>query len=116
MPLSPHTRTRLIWRGGKKVRAHRWIMEQHIGRPLTADEHVHHIDGNPLNNELSNLQVIDGSEHMRLHKCIEPEPRACKGCGSTFVPTGRKRHQYKTCSPECAQRVRVDAARARGLR
>ena len=22
------TRTRLIWRGGKKVRAHRWLMEQ----------------------------------------------------------------------------------------
>lgn len=28
--LSAHTRTRLIWRNGKKVRAHRWLMEQHL--------------------------------------------------------------------------------------
>ena len=48
MQLSPNTRARLIWRGGKKVRAHRWIMEQHLGRELAPDEHVHHKNGNPL--------------------------------------------------------------------
>lgn len=42
MALSPHTRTRLVWRNGKKVRASRWLMEQHLGRKLAVWEHVHH--------------------------------------------------------------------------
>lgn len=106
---SPNTRTRLIWRNGKKVRAHRWLMEQHLGRALLSTEHVHHRDGNPLNNDLANLEVLDGSEHMRMHKSIEPTARACGSCGVVFVPVGRKRHQYKTCSPRCAQAMRVEA-------
>ena len=42
--LSKHTRTRLIYDGGKKRRAHRVIMERHLGRPLAEHEDVHHIN------------------------------------------------------------------------
>lgn len=52
---SPATRTRLIRRGGKKVREHRWLMEQELGRKLLPTEHVHHRNGNPLDNRLENL-------------------------------------------------------------
>ena len=51
---------------GRRLRLHRWVMEKHLGRPLQSDEHVHHIDGNPDNNDLSNLCILSNSEHGRL--------------------------------------------------
>lgn len=49
--------------------AHRVVMERHIGRALTRGEVVHHIDGNPLNNDISNLQLLPSqAEHMKLHR------------------------------------------------
>jgi hypothetical protein len=29
--------------------------------------HVHHIDGNPLNNNISNLKILTVKEHLSLH-------------------------------------------------
>jgi hypothetical protein len=49
------------------VYKHRYVVEQNIGRLLETWEHVHHIDGNKLNNEYSNLQIVDVYEHMRIH-------------------------------------------------
>ena len=42
-------------------------MEQAIGRPLTRRETVHHIDGDKLNNDVSNLQLMTYREHTLLH-------------------------------------------------
>jgi hypothetical protein len=50
---------------GKQVREHRWLMEQHLGRKLESWEHVHHIDGNHLNNAIENLAVLSNAEHQR---------------------------------------------------
>lgn len=110
--MRPGTRTRLLRRDGKRVRAHRWIMEQHLGRELLSSEHVHHINGDPLDNRIENLQVIDGSEHMRLHKEFLPKEKACSECGKMFVANPRKRRRQKCCSPVCAQAIRVRAALA----
>jgi hypothetical protein len=47
------------------VKEHRLIMEQHIGRYLTDQEVVHHIDKNKTNNSIENLLLFkDHSEHM----------------------------------------------------
>ena len=45
---------------GKKhqVLEHRFVMEQHLGRKLTADETVHHVDGDRANNSLANLELF----------------------------------------------------------
>lgn len=51
---------------GKKIREHRWIMQNHLGRKLESSEHVHHIDGDCLNNNLSNLIVLSSSDHQKL--------------------------------------------------
>ena len=48
-------------------RKHMHIMEEHIGRRLRHDEAVHHIDGNKLNNDISNLQLMKHAEHTALH-------------------------------------------------
>lgn len=46
---------------------HRLIMEAHLGRQLEQWEHVHHIDGNGFNNDISNLEILDCKEHGRRH-------------------------------------------------
>lgn len=46
---------------------HRHVMQQHLGRELTSEEIIHHIDGDKINNALSNLMIVTGQEHMILH-------------------------------------------------
>lgn len=43
------------------VPEHRLVAEQVLGRYLTKEEIVHHIDGNPTNNQPSNLEVFDSN-------------------------------------------------------
>lgn len=43
---------------GKKDRIHRHIMEEKLGRSLAKDERVYHMDGDPKNNNLENLILI----------------------------------------------------------
>ena len=106
--LSKHTKTRLIWRDGKKVRASRWIMEQMLGRKLLKSEQVHHKNKNPLDNRIENLQVLECKRHMKLHKQIYSDLKQCALCGRPFLVNPRKRKRNKCCSKECAQQMRTD--------
>ena len=113
--LSPNTRTRLITVNGKKVRAHRYIMEQHIGRKLEKGEHIHHLNKNPLDNRLENLVIIRSHDHMCLHKQKYPDVKICAVCGKEYQCNPRKRRRQQTCSTECAIILRTrNMARSRG--
>jgi hypothetical protein len=46
---------------------HRLVMEKYIKRYLESHEHVHHIDGNPTNNVISNLKLMTHSQHSTHH-------------------------------------------------
>lgn len=43
---------------------------------------IHHIDGVPSNNDLSNLQIMTQSDHIKLHQKIKKW--VCKYCGKEF--------------------------------
>ncbi len=49
-------------RDGKEMLDHRAIMEAHLGRSLTEDENVHHINGNRADNHLENLELWSTSQ------------------------------------------------------
>jgi hypothetical protein len=47
----------------------RWMVEKKIGRRLKSEEVVHHIDGDKLNNNKTNLRVFPSQEiHENHHK------------------------------------------------
>lgn len=52
-------------RSDGSILEHRLRMEEHIGRYLEHWEIVHHKDGNPSNNDLRNLELMDGRKRSR---------------------------------------------------
>lgn len=114
-----------IWRDGRYVMAHRWAWEQAHG-PIPDDHDIHHIDGDPLNNDLANLQLVDKVTHKRIHSGCELRDgewwKPCGQCGE-FKRVGPDDWYiskegwplYGRCRP-CHIRVVVESKRARRLR
>lgn len=72
---------------GCRIREHVFIAEKAIGRKLTSNEVVHHIDGNRSNNSPSNLLICTKEYHNLLHKRMralseggDPDFLKCKYC------------------------------------
>ena len=57
---------------------HRLVMEKHLGRRLSRNEVVHHIDGDKRNNDLSNLEVLPLSDHSAAHMAGRSIPESTK--------------------------------------
>lgn len=57
---------------GNYVFEHILVMEKHLGRHITIDEDVHHINGDKQDNRIENLQLIAHNEHTRLEWQIAP--------------------------------------------
>ncbi len=53
--------------GGRRDYRYRIVMAEHLGRPLATDEHVHHLNGDPTDDRIENLQVMSAKEHAMFH-------------------------------------------------
>lgn len=93
-----------------------WILEHHLvwwkhtGRLVPKGHHLHHVDGDPQNNTLSNLQILTASEHSRVHgqvKAIRWVKLQCPACNQVFEREYRQSHLSKPeqrvtlCSRSC---------------
>jgi hypothetical protein len=61
-------RTVIVCRDGSWIFYYRGLLEAHLGRELRDDEVVHHINGDPTDDRLENLQVLSRAEHLALHR------------------------------------------------
>lgn len=49
---------------------HRYVWEKHNG-PIPKGYQIHHKDGDPLNNDISNLECLSVAEHRSQHPCTD---------------------------------------------
>jgi len=96
---------------GRVMLEHRALMENHLGRKLRRDEHVHHVDKDTFNNALGNLRVFSPSKHREVHAVLTRNELTCAKCGKVFLRAGAavrsKRGQGQTrffCSRLCVER------------
>jgi len=96
----------------KKMSYARYLLSTKLGRELEKHEHVDHIDGNPLNDTIDNLQILSIVENNR--KYIKQSGRAlvttrlnCPSCLKEFeqsihlVTWKRNKGQKIYCSRKC---------------
>ena len=99
-----------IYVDGSVVSYPKFLMEKHLNRKLNRNETVDHIDMNPLNNDISNLRVVDRRQHayndVTRNKDVVVK---CSYCGKEFVVEGSKmrtRNRHKGygyfCSKTCS--------------
>jgi len=85
----------------------KYLMENHLGRALTKDETIDHIDRNKTNDVIGNLQILPASEHSSLDharaKDIEVEC-AYSTCINKFMVSARSlrsRSKERRAGPFC---------------
>ncbi len=71
----------------------KYIMEIYLNRYLEKDETIDHIDCNPLNNDISNLRVINRADHTKQDSFVNKDIKVrCSYCGKEFVIKGSEIH------------------------
>lgn len=88
-------------RRSKKVALHRYVWEYYNGK-ISLNCIIYHIDGDPLNNDISNLRCISEYEHLhKYHGCKKYKnaiPRSCECCGETFLAKQKRSRFCVNCS------------------
>lgn len=57
--------------GRKYVARSRLVMSEHLNRPLTSSEIVHHVNGDKLDDRVENLMVVTRAKHNTIHHNIK---------------------------------------------
>lgn len=75
------------------VPQHYLVMEAHLGRNLSPDEDVKHLNGNAHDNRIENLQVV--SPHFASKTTLFDSQDSAKRLSKTFVPCRFQRPCWK---------------------
>lgn len=82
---------------------HRVVMEEMLGRPLKPSEHVHHKNGDGLDNRRENLELLGHSDHMRLHGALNKPKWAKLHDACLRCRTIQRRHVGRGFCTACYQ-------------
>lgn len=118
-------RTRVYIKDTKKVISYpKYIMEKSLGRELQWNEQVHHKDGNPLNNDIDNLEIKLLGDHQREHNPAKYHDKyvLCAWCGKQFLWTAkqqitfygnnkRRRKEHSVNRPFCSKKCACEYGR-----
>ena len=110
-------RSHLVIIDGKKrktISYPKWLMQVHLGRELSKNETIDHIDGDVSNNSIDNLQILSLADNIR--KAIKPAKLVelkCKFCGGIFTRRAAVELYNRTvrkkdgpfCSHRCSGKV-----------
>jgi hypothetical protein len=87
----------------------KFLMQLNLGRLLSFNETVDHIDNNPLNNKLSNLQLLSRKDNNVKSSSGEFYVNMyCPNCGTEFAISFRNSHykmknlKHNFCSRKCS--------------
>lgn len=84
---------------GKLLHREVW---KHFNGEIPEGYVIHHIDGDPSNNDISNLQIMTISEHTKFHRqSSETKKYTCDYCGKEFYGKNATRGTHRFCSKEC---------------
>ena len=97
-------------RKGKMRLEHHLVWEDHNGT-IPEGYEIHHIDGNPVNNHILNLDCLRREDHLRMHSpCffkIEGEWRSyCRYCKSIITEANKLARKHNKCK-ECHRKQAV---------
>ena len=84
-------------------------MEQHLNSNLSSREVVHHIDGNPRNNKIENLELMDFKIHSTKHgfaRAHDDWEGICNYCGKKVIKKWKnrpnlKKYKHTFCNRTC---------------
>ena len=85
----------------------RYIISTSLGRYLSSDEEVDHIDGDKTNDDLENLQIL--TKQMHLEKTLKDRPKRkietliCANCGIVFNRFSNQIKKNKVANHFCSR-------------